>query len=331
MITWQHISEETGPGDWNNHLVQFSDYNIYQTYAWGQHREDFGWKPLRLIARDEDNTPVAIMQVMLRRYPGNVALLWSPGGPVGSIEAWNLSLQQELVRQAGSGKVFCRIASLRPYQTEDVLHLKAASWARPGQKLNSGWTMILKLTDRENLLNGLSEAWRLKLDRSQELDNSIEIWEKPELDVLLRVYDSMEKYEGLEDHSRDRLQSLFRRCGDNILLFRCMGDNDEVVGFRACAFIGDKAWDLLGAASPKGRKALVSYALTRAMLNHCIGLGIKQYDLSGINPFGPKWVNDYKQGTGALPLEYVGEWEWSTAEWLKRGANWAIKKKGGSL
>jgi len=55
MITWQPISDETGPGDWNNSVLLFPDYNIYQTYAWGQHREDFGWQPLRLMARDEEN------------------------------------------------------------------------------------------------------------------------------------------------------------------------------------------------------------------------------------------------------------------------------------
>ncbi len=331
MITWQPISDETGPGDWNNSVLLFPDYNIYQTYAWGQHREDFGWQPLRLMARDEENRPVAMMQVMLRRYPGNVVLLWSPGGPVGNIEAWNENLHQELVRQAGSGKVFCRIASRRAYQTKDVLHLKAASWTKPAQPLNSGWTMLLELVDEEGFLNGLSEGWRRKLDRSQKLEDSISLWERPELEAMLQVYDAMEEYEGLEVHSRERLQSLFRRCGENILVFRCLGNNDEVIGFRACARWGDKAWDLLGAATPEGRQACVSYGLTRAMLNHCIKLGIKHYDLSGIDPSGLKWVIDYKKGTGARPLEYLGEWEWSTSNWLKRGANWAIKKKGDGL
>lgn len=331
MITWQPISEGTRPEDWNGSLLLFPDYNIYQTYAWGQHREDFRWKPLRLMARDEENHPVAMMQVMLRRYPGNVAILLSPGGPVGNIEAWNESLHQELVRQTGSNKVFCRIASRRAYQNEDILHMKASSWIKPGQTLNSGWTMILELDNEERLLSGLSEEWRGKLDRSQKLQDYISLWEEPDLEAIRKVYDTMEEYEGLEEHSREHLQSLFKHCGKNILLFRCLGDNDEVIGLRACAFFGDKAWDLLGAATPEGRKANVSYALTVAMLKHCIKLGIKHYDLSGIDPFGLKWVNEYKKGTGARALEYLGEWEWSTSSWLRRGANWAMKKKGGSL
>ncbi|MEN6392154.1 MAG: GNAT family N-acetyltransferase [Syntrophomonas sp.] len=331
MITWHPVSNETSPGEWDNNLLLYPDYNIYQAYAWGQHREDFGWKPLRLTARDEENNPVAMMQVMLRRYPGNVVLLWSPGGPVGNIEAWNENLHQELVRQAGSGNVFCRIASQRAYQTVDVLHLKAASWTKSSRPLNSGWTMMLELSDEDRFLSGLSKEWQLKLDRSQKLEKSITLWEKPELNAMLKVYDAMEDYEGLEDHSRDRLQSLFQRCGENILIFKCLGDNDEVIGFRACTFFGDKAWDLLGGATPEGRKANVSYGLTRAMLNHCMKMGVKHYDLSGIDPFGLKWVIDYKKGTGARPLEYLGEWEWSTSGWLKRGANWAIKKKGDGL
>lgn len=331
MISWQPITDESSPEAWNNSLLLFPDYNIYQTYAWGQHREDFGWKPLRLMACDDENTPVAMMQVMLRRYPGNVVLLWSPGGPVGNIEAWNESLQQELIRQTGSSKVYCRIASRRAYRTEDVLHLKASSWTKSNQPLNSGWSMLLELDDDEQFLNGLSEKWRDKLYWSQKLEDSISLWEKPDVEAMLRVYNAMEEYEGLEDHSRDHLQSLFRWCSENILVYRCLGDNDEVIGFRACAVLGDKAWDLLGAATMEGRQAAVSYGLTRALLNHCVKMGIKHYDLSGIDPLGLKWVNDYKKGTGAKPLEYLGEWDWSTSNWLKRGANWAIKKKGDGL
>lgn len=326
MITWQPVSCESSPGEWDNNLLLFPDYNIYQTYSWGQHRQDFGWKPLRLMARDEENHPVAMMQVMLRRYPGNFVLLWSPGGPVGSIAAWNESLHRELVSQASSGRVYCRIAPKCAYQTLDVLHLKAASWTKSRQPLNSGWTMILELTDEEYFLNGLSGKWQRQLEQSQKLEQSIILWEKPDLETMLRVYDANGEYEGIEDHSRERLQSLFRWLAGNIIIFKCVGDNDEVSGFRACIFFGGKAWDLLGAATPQGRKNCVSYGLTRAVLNHCMKMGIKHYDLSGIDPSGLKWIIDYKKGTGARPLEYLGEWEWSTSNWLKWGANWAIKK-----
>lgn len=329
MITWQPVSCQTSPEEWDHNLLQFPDYNIYQTFAWGQHREDFGWRPLRLMARDEENHPVAMMQVMLRRYPGNIVLLWSPGGPVGNIAAWNESLQQELVNQAESGRVFCRIAPQRAYQTLDLLHLKAASWTKSSQPLNSGWTMILELTDEDGFLNGLSGKWQCKLEQSQKREHSIILWDNPDLETMLRVYDAMGEYKGLEDHSRKRLRSLFRCCGANIIVFKCVRDNDEVLGFRACIFLGGKAWDLLGAATPQGRENCVSYGLTSAMLNHCMKLGIKHYDLSGIDPSGLKWVIDYKKGTGANPLEYLGEWEWSTSNWLKRGANWAIKKDAG--
>lgn len=152
MVSWQLLSDNTSAEVWDKRLMQFPDYNIYQVYAWGQHRANFGWKPLRLMALDQEGNLAAMIQVMLRRYPGNIVLLWSPGGPVGNLEACNDSLPQALIRETRSKRIYCRISSLRAYQTCDALTLKACSWTKCSQPLNSGLSMSLQLHTEEQFL-----------------------------------------------------------------------------------------------------------------------------------------------------------------------------------
>jgi len=332
MIRWELVSDNTGVEIWDKSLVEFPDYNIYQTYAWGQHKGNFGWIPQRFMAYDPENNVVAMFQVLLRRYPGNILMLWGSGGPVGGIENWDDSLQQAFIHEFKSNRVYCRIFPQRAYQSQDALALRAYAWTRCMQTLNSGISMMLELDDESQFIAGMTKNWRHNLNRSKKLDLSISHWENPDIDDIIQVYESMQDYKGLEvQYSKNELVSLLQAFNKRIVIYRCMGSQGEILGFRACAVIGDKAWDFLAATNVEGRKTYASYALFVELIKHCRSLGVKYYDFSGIDPLTNKGVYDFKKGTGAKPIEYLGEWDWSTSEWLKWGINWAIRKKGGRL
>ena len=127
------------------------------------------------------------------------------------------------------------------------------------------------------------------------------------------------------------LQALFSHVGNHVVVYRCSDADGKLLAFRACAFVGDKAWDLLAATAVAGRKSYASYAAFWALMQDCHHRGVKHYDLSGIDPAGNRGVYDFKQGTGATPVEYTGEWEWAYPGCIALPANWLIGRRGNAL
>ena len=92
-------------------------------------------------------------------------------------------------------------------------------------------------------------------------------------------------------------------------------------------FRSDTAWDLLAAAGAQARKVYASHATLWALLEECNRKGLSWCDLSGVDPVHNKGVYDFKQGTGADPVEYLGEWEWACPRLCRLPANWLIGRR----
>lgn len=332
MVNWQVLSEQISAESWDNNLLQMPDYNMYQTHAWGRHRSNFGWTPLRLMAYDGKNHVTAMFQVMMRRYYGNLVLLWGPGGPVGNIETWDDSLREALLKAVKSRLVYCRISSLRAYTGEEAFILTSNSWTRCSQPLNSGLSLCLKLSNEDQYLKGMTKNWRYNLNRAKRQEQTVSLWENPDIDEIRKIYDSMEELKGLKvQHTAEDLLSIFQVCRDNIVAYRCVGNDGNILGLKACFVFGCKAMDLLAANAAQGRQTSASYWLSAAVVTHAMKMGVNHHDLNGVDPVSNKGVFKFKKETGAQLLEYLGEWDWSTSDRLKRAFNWAIKKRSGGM
>lgn len=88
---------------------------------------------------------------------------------------------------------------------------------------------------------------------------------------------------------------------------------------------------MLAATNVAGRKLYSSYLTISELLSTCLERGVEEYDLMGIDPHKNPGVYNFKKGTGAEPLEYLGEWEWATSEPLYYIANWAMGKRKGAM
>jgi len=63
------------------------------------------------------------------------------------------------------------------------------------------------------------------------------------------------------------------------------------------------------------------------VVQQCRRIGIKSYDLAGIEPVRNHGVYRYKRATGAAPIEYLGEWDWASRAWLRWFGNWAVARR----
>jgi len=333
MVTWKLLSQDEALESWDEKLFRFDDFTHSQAFGWGEHRSAFGWRPCRWQATDEQGNVKAMLQGLLRIYPGKTGLLWAAGGPVGDLSCCGDEMMRAVMATTGAKRLYCRVNLARAYSAEDALLLRSMGWKRALAPILSGMSMSYDPSVAEEIrVATCTKNWRHNLRRSEKYGLSMHLWENPDIDRMYDIYSSMQDYKQLaQQFSREELKSIFRQLGKNIVLYRCDDETGEAVSLRGCLMFGGKAWDMFAATSVKGRKIYASYGLFWRLMRHCQEAGVSFYDMSGIDPKGNPGVYDFKKGTGALPLEYLGEWEWASSELLSWGANLMIRRRGGQI
>lgn len=329
MIRWEALSESDALGIWDDSLMGFHDYTLFQTVAWGEHKRDMGWLPCRWVAFNEDNEIMTMVQGLLRKFSYGLGFIWIPGGPVGDISAIGNGFFDFIKCTTGLKRIFCRFYINKRKNYSDMSMLESCGMSRARYRINSGVSMMLHIEGDENkLMEGYSKNWRHNFRRSLKHDLTIRQWTRPSIDEMFSIYSEMESLKNIgQQYSREELAGILEHFGNKIILYRCDTTDGELLGFRGCAIIGTKGIDLFAAVSAKGRKMYASYALFAALINHCVNRKVKHYDMGGIDPLKNAGVYNFKKGTGALPVEYIGEWDWASTGWLGWLVNFAILLK----
>lgn len=327
MINWNLWQGDATT--WDRQLMQFPDYTIYQSYGWGEHRSHFGWRPYRLTAVENEQT-IAMAQVLVRRFPFSTALVWAPGGPVGNISAWGKSFQSSLQLAIGTKRVYCRMNPMRKQVDQEVELIRSMGWTKAKSPLLSGMSAVYFPSEPQKVREEkASYNWRRNLRRSQKYEHMVDVWQKPNIDEIMAVYEAMQTYKKIDQQiSKDALKSILERFGENCVVVRCSDSAGRLLALRGALLLGDRGWDIFAAATPEARKVYASHAALWELMEQCASRGVQWYDMSGIDPVGNKGVYDFKMGTGACEVLHLGEWDWATSSLLRHVANYLIKKRG---
>ena len=327
--TWKLLSNEEAIASWDAALLKFEDNTPFQSYAWGEYRRALGWEPHHWAAFNERGEIIAMMLGLVRRYPLRFGLVWSEGGPVGDLSVCDQTLQDTMTETTGLKRIYCRFRCDRERLVTDALKLSAQRWDRSWFNMTSSFSMSLDLTkDEAKTLSACDQNWRRNLRRANEANLTVRQWSDPNVDEVLSVYESMQTVKGLEEQlSREEIEQLLRTFKQNLVLYRCDDETGHLVSLLGWVVYGDRAWAVFWATSELGRKLHASFAIFWAIVQHCQRLGLRSCDLAGIDPIRNNGVYRFKKATGALPLEYLGEWDWATSSWMRWLGNWAISRR----
>lgn len=330
MLAWQTWQDDAD--GWDSSLAGFNDCTIYQSYRWGEHKARFGWTPYRFVAR-QNSTVTAMAQVLVRRLPLGVALAWIPGGPVGQTTAWDSGFRAALQQTITARALYCRINPMCDSKPEDAAILATNGWRPSDAPLNSGMSMLYRLSGtEEERLGRASKNWRHNLKRSQKYDHTVLEWHAPDPAEMIRVYEAMQAHKNLaEQFSQAALASLLDSFGANCLVVRCCSPDGTTLALRGALLLGQRAWDMFAATTPEGRTSYASHAAFWELMKRCAARGIDWYDLSGVDPVGNKGVYDFKKGTGATEVHHLGEWDWAGLPLLRAAANVMIKRRARAM
>lgn len=329
MSKWELIEDETAARMWDKNLIQLSDCSPFQTYAWGEYNRALGWQPLYFAAFNENGEVEAMCLGLLRRYPLGIGLMWCPGGLVGDVQAWDENLRKTILEAAGLKHLYLRFRCDRERNVRDVLFLNNANWTRTSFMMTSGLSMELDLTQTEDeLLAKLSNNWRRSLKRAQKNDLVIKQCSNPNIEELCRVFAEMEAIKNLPQlFTPEKLENLFKYVKENLIFLRCENEKGELLGFHAFLTVGRRACHYFGATSEEGRKMSASFPVYWEAILQCQRKGVICFELGGIDPAANPGVYKFKRETGAREVEFLGEWDWATSEWLRILGNWAIKRR----
>jgi len=329
MANWELLTNETASRIWDVNLARFADCSPFQSYAFGQYHQNLGWQPRHWAATDEKGDIIAMCLGLLRPFPLGFGMLWCVGGPVGDVQTWDDSLRQTILATTGLKRLYLRFRCDRERTVADALFLNHHGWSRSISPMTSSFSMELDLTGGEDdLFSNLNRRWRRNLRSAGQNDFKIKFCANPDVEEISRVYAEMEARKNLPaQFSPEKLENLFKKAAGNLIFYRCEDESGNLISFRGCLTIGNRACDYLAAATEKGLETRASYAVLWKIFQHCREQGIEFYDLGGIDPWANPGVYTFKKETGAREVEFLGEWDWATSPALRFLGNWAIGRR----
>ena len=294
---------------WDAQLLKLNTPCIYQSSSWSNHRANFGWKSVRLVTE----TTRCYAQVLYKSV-FNTTVAWIPGGPLGDQSEVTTEIVTALQQITKSKYVYVRLNLLEESDVVCAQSLQTNKWHQVSTKLSSGLSLIYRLDkDEPTRRNALSTNWGRNLRRGESRNSKPYLWTEVSADVISDLYTQLSEYKDLTESdeipSAATIDSLIKCCKSELRVIRCDDEAGKPLAVRGALIFGSKAWDIFAAVSPQGRKQYSSYVTAWSLLNHCATENCKTYDLSGIDPVKNKGVYDFKHGTGATEIKYIGEWE----------------------
>jgi len=318
--------------EWNAKVASLEGRNIYQTAQWADHKSNAGWQTFRFIYSASDSANTTIAQCLVRPGPLKSFVVWIPGGPLGDLKTIGKGFVQAVKQHLGASVIYFRVSITLQATSELETILKHRKWKKAKNVIGAALSMIYLLNaDQQTRVEKCSPNWKRNLKRSAKNVSAPYVWETPNPQEISSAYELMDEYKKIEGLSLQRsvsdLQSVISVFGSQLLLVRINDLNGDPLAIRGALIFDNLAWDFIALTTPAGRKTYASYAVFWYLAEKCSEAGVQQIDLSGIDPKKNKGVYDFKNGTGATPIEYQGEWEISSPSWFRPLASRLVSRR----
>lgn len=314
-LGWQVEVDRATPAEWSEMLDLFDDANIYQTAAYGGVR--WGEKSLSRLVLKRDGEVRGMAQLrIIRPTPlkfGMAYLRWGPlwerrGLPVDPEVSTRMAraIEDEYLDKR---KLYVRVlpnAFAGSPRATTVQGAFARFNPEPLGADNTYRTFVLDLIPPlDELRKGLDPKWRNKLSGAEK--NQLKVIAgsgNAEYQAFRAIYNQMRKRKTFETtvnvEEFGRMQETLAE-SQRMRILICENKGVPVAGLVASA-MGDSAIYLLGATSDDGLKSKGGYLLHWTMIQWLKSIGVRWYDLGGIDPDGNPGVYSFKRGFSGVDI-----------------------------
>ena len=305
-VVW---SEYQGGDEGWNRLVKDKFGSPYQLSEWGEYKETSSWETFKVMA-ENDGEFVYAANILVKRY-FFFAVCYIPSGGVGNTDILDEGFYHFIRHSIGVLYIYFRISFQQEYSDNKQRILFENCWREAKYQLGASHTMTYNLSygDDERLLKA-SKNGRHNYKRSVKRD--IVIHEASDSDTVIRILRDMESHKSLHTIFSDiEVYNILEKLRGILVLYYATNSSDVLLGMRGALISGSSAVDFIAATTSHGRKEYSSYALFWKLTSECKRRGVIRYDMGGVDETGNVGVYNFKKGTGAELLRYLGGYEWS--------------------
>ncbi len=299
---------------WNNLCQRCLQFNLLQSWEYGEAKKQQGWQPLRFAVYQDDQV-IAIVQVLTKAI-----------GPIGFVARINrgpIFLDNKISLESVRGTFEClnkqsfkrrwlylSISPELPPQAEFADELRKLGYT---QRPAAAWgSLILDLQpSQEQLFRNLQNPWPKNLRRTEHAELVLkEETAEQGLETLLERYREMQtqmKFTGIPDVLLRELGKQKSSTWDVRILHAVK--NDQVIA--SLLNIGSQnlctpliAWADPGAREFRGNNFVYWHSFLKYKY-----LGFRWYDMGGLNSETPEGIATFKKGMGGQAYTLIGEWQ----------------------
>lgn len=325
-VRLEHLDREA----WGDALACFCDRSYQQEFAYAEtlaarqaalHEEVAVWDGDELIG---------LASIRIRRIPLlGVGVAYIPSGPMvnrgadGDIERLGLCLSA----------LRAEYVSRRGLQLRVLLPIGSPDWNMGAAQVMAGLglrriphgrgyeTMIVNLErPLDDIRKGLAQKWRNCLNRAERQGLSVRwLADVQDFDRFAQAHSAFVAHKGFRVDLDASFFADVRRSGAKELSLAIAWAewDDTPVAAHLGSYAGDTAVYLLGYTTERGMRSQAAYLLQWAVLQRAQALGMKWYDLGGIDPIGNPGVYHFKEGLGGVAVQAAGPMEY-TSGWMSR-------------
>ena len=318
---WQ--IRQVSHSEWSGYWVECADQNLLQSWEYGDAKElSGGWTPKRLAIFNQDNLPIALVQVLTKSIPvlGGIARI--NRGPLlfdddstNSLEL-KLSVLRILMVEARRRRWwFIQIAPEISDSYDARVGLKKLGLR---QQTKPAWasSLIDLSLSIDDLYSNLNRRWKRALIKASKLGVIVKTSELTEVRLaeVLKSYADLQtrnQFVGIDGKLIMELSKLRSpEWNFNLIVAELVieGAAIEEVGYRVTIHNGRNVLDFLVSTNSKGRLVEANSALYWHAIVQAKQRGCRWFDVGGLSDETPKGIADFKQGLNGTPYQLIGEW-----------------------
>lgn len=299
---------------WNEALSQFKEYNIFQSYEWGELKKSEGWEPLRIIVSDNDSKKLTLIAQIVTKKVLGINIAWCPGGPLIIVEdegKANSALQKfkDIVTEYNLANLRCKTYM----EDNDVNNKFFIRFKKPSSTLTSRKTNIIKIVPSDDFLSQIRKKHRYYVKQSQKNNIDWQIKENDEAGLAFySIYKQMqeEKNLNLSIIDIDLFAKLFNSSNNNKIITLAGYKDGECVAACVVSIFYRKAFYHYAASTSRGKDLNASYGMIFELINYLNTLDVDILDFGGLSEDqSSAGVDFFKEGFNGEEIKRVGEFD----------------------
>ena len=309
-MRWIVLDDEEAKVSWDGWARQMPFASPFQSYAKGQVLRQIGARPYFCVCFDASGVVRAMALCTIKVRVWKTAIFVCAGGPMGDPSLW-AGLRPVLAKAAGVRLIYLRVRNDSPACAVTVSSLTKTGWRPASQASGTNLTIMLDLSrPLERIKAELDSKWRYDLKAAAPRNLVLQTNAEQDPRALNSIFSEMvaaKQFASTTDEAK--IRALVERRGPNILLVSATDASGNIHAFMVALVLGNQAVNFIAATSPEGRKSRAAFAIYWHAIETLQAMGVRDFDLGGIDPEGNPGVYRFKARTGGVERTMIGEFE----------------------